>query len=104
MRSSPKISLKCIKRWKKHCFSSNVVMCCRKIEQSEVLMLLDFKRLVMKVVGEIKQFRQQKDPRLPTQKRKCNFLSKHSHIYMHASTKETTKLMSKKNCTVYGLY
>ena len=66
MRGSPKISLKCTKRWEKHCFSSNAVMCWREIEQSEVLMLTDFQRLVMKVVGEIKQFWQQKDPRLPT--------------------------------------
>ena len=104
MRGSPKISLKCTKRWEKHRFSSNAVMCWREMEQSEVLMLTNVQRLVMRVVGEIKQFWQQKDPRLPTQKRKRNFLSKLSHICMHASTKVTTKLMSKKNCTVYRLY
>lgn len=58
-------------------------MCERKREPSEILMLSDFKKLVMKVVGEIKQSCEQKDPRLPIQNRKCNFLSKHSHIYMH---------------------
>lgn len=103
MRGSPKISLKCIKRWGKHCFSSNALMCWRKQSNLRGINAVRFQKASYESCWRNETILAvTKRPWATNIEEKVQFFGVNTHHLLHVYTKSDYKSIVKEK--LYGLW